>query len=107
MQNASQTDVYLDYSDDSTLLNLSYPPGSAPESLKVRAGAGKKLFYRDCFENFLITGSQNNRLYVFIFDAQTIETTNWDTVKNNHLLLRRYEFTKDQLDSQNWSFTYN
>ncbi len=45
-------------------------------------------------------------LMVFVFDAQVLETTPWDTVKANYLVLKRYDLSLQDLESVKWEITY-
>ncbi len=42
----------------------------------------------------------------FIYDAQTLETTPWDTVVKKYMILKRHDLTKKDLDSMGWKITY-
>ncbi len=106
VQNQSQSDIYFGYSTDSTLVNLNYLPTLAPETRKVFKNTQKPFFDDSCFETMITNDLNSNHFYIFIFDAQVLENTNWDTVKQNHLLLKRYGFTKAELDAMDWTISY-
>jgi len=45
-------------------------------------------------------------MMVYVFDAHVIETTAWDSVKANYLVLKRYDLSLDDLKRMNWTITY-
>jgi hypothetical protein len=58
-------------------------------------GAPSKGLFRDI-----------DTLSVFIFDAQVLENTPWDTVKAKYIILKRYDLSLDDLNKLNWTITY-
>ena len=46
------------------------------------------------------------KLIIFIFSKKVIDTTPWDSVRNNYLILKRYDLDLKTLDSLNWRITY-
>jgi hypothetical protein len=84
-------------------LTLDYNPSEAGNDFKIEKNSFKKDIYRSCIEGkFLIA----NKIRYFIYDAQTLETTPWDTVKKNYMILKRYELTLQDLENMNWTITY-
>jgi hypothetical protein len=45
-------------------------------------------------------------LIIFIFDAAIVDTTPWETIKKNYLILKRYDLTLKELDSLNFKVIY-
>ncbi|MCD8528648.1 MAG: hypothetical protein LRY27_01410 [Chitinophagales bacterium] len=45
-------------------------------------------------------------LTVFIFDAQVIEDSTWNSIRDNYLILKRYDLSFQDLDSMGWEITY-
>jgi len=43
---------------------------------------------------------------VFVFDANIVENTPWDTIRKNYLILKRYDLSYDDIVSLNWIITY-
>ena len=81
---------------DTTLVQVNKPvPGD-----KVNPGqqgtiiAGKGVF------------SLNKTFQIYVFDASVIETESWDTVIANYKVLKRYIYTEQDLEKQNWTITY-
>lgn len=48
----------------------------------------------------------NPTTLVFIFDAHTIETTPWDSIVKQYMVLKRYQITEGELQKSNWTITY-
>jgi len=40
-------------------------------------------------------------------DANTLETTSWDTIKLNYKVLKRYDLSFQDLEKMNWTITYS
>ena len=43
---------------------------------------------------------------LFIFDAQKVETTPWDSIIKHYTILKRYKLTKSDLEKTNWTVSY-
>lgn len=54
----------------------------------------------------LLNHPTQDTLMIFIFDAQIIESTPWDIVKANYLVLKRYDLSLEDLQEMNWTITY-
>jgi F0F1-type ATP synthase membrane subunit a len=48
----------------------------------------------------------NSTILVFIFNANTIETTPWDNIVKHYMVLKRYQTTKNDMEKSNWTITY-
>jgi hypothetical protein len=105
VKNNSNKAIYFIWHADTAVSLLNYPPGASPVDYKCEANNQKIYFSRSCFEA-IINNTSNKMLNVFIFNAETIETVSWDTIKKNYMLLKRYDLTKAQLDSANWIINY-
>lgn len=46
------------------------------------------------------------KLMLFLLDYETVESIKWDTIRKKYIVLKRYDLTKDDLDSMNWTITY-
>jgi hypothetical protein len=58
--------------------------------------------YDNCFD----ADSFGTVYMYYIYDAQMLETTPWDTVVKYYMILKRYDVTFDDLDRMNWTITY-
>ena len=72
-------------------------------SFKIENQSQKVDKYGRCLEGDF---SYTSKIMCFIYDAQTIETTPWDTVKAKYLVLKRYDLSLKDLENINWSVTY-
>ena len=93
LKNNSSASIYFGLGFDSSLIRLSYNPASSPPEFKCNVNNEKSQRLNRCYEGDL---DYFGRMYIFIFDAHVLETTPWDTVKQNYMLLKRYELTKAQ-----------
>lgn len=65
------------------------------------------------FSKFEITGpfikhlSENNYyLMLFLMNETVIVNHDWNTVRKDYLILKRYDLTLDSLEARNWTITY-
>lgn len=105
IRNNSSGSIYFGLGYDSSLLLLDYPPVVSPENYKCLAFSTKEKSFGRCLEGD-ISYTPTKKLYFFIFDAAVLESTPWQTVKQNYMLLKRYDLTETQLDSANWVIDY-
>jgi hypothetical protein len=63
---------------------------------------------RDCFcYNFNYPELvRDDTIMVYVFDADVLENTPWDTVKAKYLVLERYDLSLEDLERLNWTITY-
>jgi hypothetical protein len=95
--------VCADWWYPDTAINFSNPALSG-DFYKVAANTSDDpLRLRDTYEGRF---EQHEKIMVFVFDAQVLETTPWDTVKANYLVLKRYDLSLDDLNRMNWTITY-
>ncbi len=66
----------------------------------------RALWDRDCLELSFKDLIPSDTMMVYVFDAHVIETTAWDSVKVNYLVLKRYDLSLDDLKRMNWTITY-
>jgi hypothetical protein len=45
-------------------------------------------------------------LNFFVLNAQTVDITPWDTIVKYHMVLKRYEYSVQDMDSLHWTITY-
>lgn len=64
------------------------------------------LWGRDCIELAFKDLIPSDTLMVYVFDAQVLQTTSWDAVKANYLVLKRYDLSLEDLQRMNWTITY-
>jgi len=47
------------------------------------------------------------KLIIYVFDASLIENNNLNTIVKNNLILKKFEFTYNELTAMNWIINYN
>lgn len=104
--NKSSTSIYyyesLHYPD--TSIN-NYNPSKAGSFFKVESNSTNDDITSSCFEaDFRI--NPYGKIIYFIYDAHTIETVPWDTIKKKYMILKRYDLSLDDLNKMNWTITY-
>lgn len=105
--NNSDSSIYVSISDfykDTSYVYVNYYPGNAPEKYKIQPYETKTSIkpigtWERVYE-------EQDTLAFYVFDAQVIETTPWDTVKAKYLVLKRYDLSLDDLQRMNWIITY-
>lgn len=105
--NKSDRSVYIDfgYTYPDTSIG-TYHVADDPVSFKVLPDQEKSIMVRCCWEGIFSSQIESDTLMVFIFEASVIESTPWDTVKVNYLVLKRYDLSLQDLQSMNWTITY-
>lgn len=46
-------------------------------------------------------------MMIYVFDGPTLETKGWDYIKQNNLVLKRYDLKLTDLENMNWTITYD
>ena len=102
VKNNSGKAIYfgLSYSyPDTSLLKIEDAPGKNG-SIAYKINAGKQTTL--AASNFVY----NPTMQMFVFDANTIESTPWDSIVAHHMVLKRYQFTESDMGKINWTITY-
>jgi hypothetical protein len=71
--------------------------------VKIEKKSSKKDLYRSCIEG---TFAYTDKLIYFIYDAQTLETTPWDTIVKKNMILKRYQLSLEDLQNLDWTVTF-
>lgn len=105
--NRSDRPIYIDfgYTYPDTSIG-AYNVANDPVSFKVLSNQEKSIMVRCCWEGIFSSQITSDTLMVFIFDAQILESTPWDTVEANYLVLKRYDLSLLDLEGMNWTITY-
>ena len=79
-----------------------------PSHTKVLPGETntRVLWDRDCIELAFKDLIPSDTMMVYVFDAHVLETTPWDSVKANYMVLKRYDLSLQDLKNMNWTVTY-
>ena len=54
----------------------------------------------------LINSIKNDTLMIYVLDVKTLGILPWDTIVKKTLILKRYDLSLQDLETQNWSITY-
>ena len=54
-----------------------------------------------------LENAESSVIMVYVFDGTTLETSKWQTVKDNNLVLKRYDLTLEDLEGMNWEIIYD
>jgi hypothetical protein len=100
--NNSDSSIYFAFSDafPDTSLSKIYPIPYYQGNLwqKLLPHTGKNEVTPDF--------NLHSKTFIFIFDANAIETTPWDTIVKHYNILKRYQLTKDDMEKLDWVITY-
>ena len=79
-----------------------------PNFSKVEANESNSqaLWKRDCLEYLFEDLIPSDTLMVYVFDADVLETTPWETVISDNLILKRYDLTLEDLQNSDWTISY-
>ncbi len=61
---------------------------------------------RGCTESLFELEHYSDTHSIYIFDAEVIENTPWETVVRDYLVLKRYDLSLSDLQRLNWQVTY-
>ena len=62
--------------------------------------------FGNCYEG-IYTNIQSGIMMVYVFDGTILEEQGWDYIKENNLVLKRYNLTLQDLENMNWTITYD
>ena len=111
IHNVSNKNIYVEYVlgyPDTTYFKYEPNPALSPELSKVLSGQtnSNALGSRSCWEDKFKSLIKSDTVMIYVFDAQVLESTPWDTVKANYLILKRYDLSLVDLQQMNWTVTY-
>jgi len=103
--NKSGKAVYVegDFSWPDTSMNFVFSIQGNSYKKVLPDVVGNPLELMDTYEERF---EQLEVLMVFVFDAEVLETTPWDTVKSNYLVLKRYDLSLEDLQDMDWKIIY-
>jgi hypothetical protein len=106
--------LFIDSSSDTILESYMDPrPYYVNTVVLPRAGnnnieLGRIPFIRNgrpmCIEDLY---KDDEKLYVFVYDSIVLGNKDWDEVKKNYLLTKRYDVTVEELRKTNFTIEYN
>ncbi len=105
--NNSDNDVFVraDWWYPDTVITFGNPAKSENEFMvKAKSSNGHPL--SKAYSSYEADFKLNDTFMVFVLDAELVKNTPWDTVKAKYLVLKRYDLSFNDLDSMNWTITY-
>jgi hypothetical protein len=105
--NNSSRDVYVYKADLNA--EIQYPDTLLPSSnatfLKIPANKRGYFDSKTTWEEN-IKNLPSDTLSVFFIDGSIFENEEWDTIKDNYLILKRYDLSIEDLEKCNFTITY-
>lgn len=87
----------------------SYPDTTLPSNKPFLLNVSPKN-YNHLDHSFpwevIIQGLPADTLSIYIFDADTLNTYDWRSIKEGYKILKRYDLSLDDLKKSNWTITY-
>ncbi len=123
LQSNSCEDTIFDNSDDRLKINnkstkniyhywqtnypdtiiANYNPLLAPKFYKISSQKTNSIvLHRSTWEQKFECCIPSDTLQIFIYDEQVLESTPWEEVRENHLILKRYELSYQDILDRNW-----
>lgn len=110
IQNNSSNNIYQTVSDiyPDTLLKFYTDPNPKLDAInKTTINEKGTMSKLSCYEfDFKDTKRPLEKLIIYVFDAKTLESMSWDSIKAKDLYLKRYDLTLQDLQNNNWTITY-
>ena len=103
IQNNSSGEISFSYS-------LKFPDSSIThlqrfEVITISNGEKAPIDSRKDWDKVINEDIPGKKLQVFVFTIP-VNDNNWDSVRNNYLVQKRYELTVDDLNTMNWVVSY-
>ena len=110
VQNNSSSAVYFWYSSDYTIHH--FPDISLPEakplyftSVAANSGAGMGEDDPDWID--IYSQLPDGKFTVFVFSKDVVDNTPWETVRDDYLILERFDVTLEELKALDYTLTYS
>jgi hypothetical protein len=111
--NNTEKVLFIDYSSDTIIYSKdirqdpfykSVVPFAGNNNIKIGeirfVSNGKPICIEDLY-------NPNEKLYVFVYDSLAIGNKDWNEVKKEYLVTKRYEYTVNELRINNFTIVYN
>lgn len=104
--NNSEKDIYYSFNIFDEI--PEYNPGSSPIEWRIEKNEYIKLAntrYCECFESVAEEGK--GKIYLFLFDSEMVEKSNWGSGRENNIYLKKYALTIEELNEMDWKLVYS
>ncbi len=82
-------------------------PALSPETFKLEPNETKPIYNsRDCVEVYYEQVLASDKLMFFVFDAEVLESTPWEEVRQNYQVLKRYDLGLQDLRERNFTIVF-
>lgn len=107
MHNDSDIPIYtaISYDYPDTGLNLPRPLTNYQSTWTDPHTISKLLDESDCIESKMYYNGAE-KLILFVFDANLIDTVPWPQIRQNYQILKRYEYTLEEIQALNFELVY-
>jgi hypothetical protein len=105
--NNSSNPIYVINGDeyhDTEYVYVNYYPGNTPAEFRIEEF--NEIIYETPSGGWEHFDESNDTLAFYFFDADVIETIDWDSIKSNYLILDRYDYTFEDLVNIDWRIEY-
>lgn len=96
--------VLIGYDYPDTSINFQNPRYER-YSHYIKADTREDINIGACMEN-LIEKSPGKKMSLFVFDAELLDTTSWSQIRQNYQVLRRMDYTLDELKNTHFSIDF-
>ncbi len=103
IKNNSNKSIFYSNSYNFPDTSFDYNPYYSPEFFKIISGGIVSDRIRGNWDDKF---KSLDTLIIFIYDEETLRTYPWDTVRENYLILKRYELSYKELNDLNWTINY-
>jgi hypothetical protein len=90
----------INYPDTSI---ADYNP-SNDEKYEIQPNSSKRIISRSWDQ--LVSSCDADTLMIFIYDAELVDSTNWDIVIKDYLILKRFDLSLEDFLTTNWTLSY-
>ena len=103
VNNRSDRAIYFDFSPLYPDTLFYDNPTSSGDMFKLNPHQTSNDGHKSCVEGYFY---RVPKIIYFIYDAQLLETTPWDSVAKKYMILKRYELSLEDLKRTNWTISY-
>ncbi|MCT4636638.1 MAG: hypothetical protein N4A72_02925 [Bacteroidales bacterium] len=110
-RNRTSESIYIsasfDYPDTSSFAGMPNPILDAGHSKVLPNSINRsRLRYRGCIESKFKYSIKSDTMMIYVFDAEILENNNWEDVKCNYMVIKRYDVSLQDLINNNWIITH-
>ena len=104
--NNSSATLFVSHAYDTLIPSMVASYNSNKNSFAVNPYESKQIHVASRHGIIETDGRINPYLYLFVVDMQVLETYSFNTIKNDYMILQRYDVTVSDLQRLDWQITY-